>query len=89
MKNGRVDLEQQYNCYRAVFETFWQKEWFYGMYWWTWRTYPYIQGKYHKGFTVNDKPTVKLVKTWFLKPDPHRYKSDVDMLKDTLAFSKQ
>ena len=72
---GEVDLRQQYNCYKAAFETFWGKDWFYGFYWWTWRTSPRMGGKYNRGFTPHKKPAGELIKRWYEKPDPHKYKS--------------
>lgn len=80
---GPLDMQQQYNCYKAAFETFWGKEWFYGMYWWAWRTAPYIQGKYHRGYTPNDKPAAGLIDHWYAKPDPHKHQGMIKSLKDT------
>jgi len=82
---GPLDMQQQYNCYKAAFETFWGKKWFYGMYWWTWRTAPYIQGRYHRGYTPNDKPASGLIDHWYAKPDPHKYKSMIRSLKNTFV----
>ncbi|NQT32952.1 MAG: FecR domain-containing protein [Candidatus Omnitrophica bacterium] len=72
LKGGEADLQQQYDCYKAALETFWGKEWFYGMYWWTWRTKASIQGKYDRGYTPNDKPALGLLARWYSRPDPRR-----------------
>ena len=85
VKGGMVDLKTQHKAYKSVFETFWRKDWFYGMYWWNWRTNPNIQGKYHRGFTPMDKPAQELVKKWFAKPDPRTYKSWYDLAKDAVV----
>ncbi|MBU1128898.1 MAG: FecR domain-containing protein, partial [Candidatus Omnitrophica bacterium] len=84
---SEIDLRQQYNCYKATFETFWGKPWFYGFYWWTWRTNPRIGGKYNRGFTPHEKPAGSLIKTWYLKPDPHKYKSILELAKDKVKSS--
>ncbi|MBF0253103.1 MAG: hypothetical protein HQL29_04730, partial [Candidatus Omnitrophica bacterium] len=72
---GGVDLKQQEYCYRAALETFWDKEWFYGMYWWVWRTKAFVSGTYDTSFSPNDKPALKTVNEWYTKPDPHKYKT--------------
>lgn len=33
-----VFLQEQANCYEAVFEKFYQHDWFAGVFWWLWRT---------------------------------------------------
>ena len=33
-----LNMKLQEDCYRAVFELFWPKDWFYGAYWWKCRT---------------------------------------------------
>ncbi|MFQ5825264.1 MAG: hypothetical protein ACE5JB_14570 [bacterium] len=61
-----IVLEDQALAYRAIFETFWNKQWFYGLYWWKWPTYLEYGGKHHNGFTPNGKPAEKVVKEWYL-----------------------
>ena len=85
-KGGPVDLKQQYNCYKAALSTFWGKEWFYGYYWWSWRTKAAIQGKYHRGYTPNDKPASELLDKWYSKPDPHKYKSLFTRIKEKIKL---
>ena len=87
--SGIVDMKLQYNCYKAAFETFWDKEWFYGMYWWAWRTDPRLGGAFDRGFSPSGKPAEKLVKAWYNKPDPHKYKSVIELAKDKLAGSRE
>ena len=52
----KVDLELQKDCYRAMVDTFWDKEWFYGVYWWDWGTSVKMGGKLNRGFTPQNKP---------------------------------
>jgi len=69
---GEVDLEQQKECYQALFETFWQKKWFYGMYWWRWGTDVRFGGPSNKGYSPQNKPTLDVIKRWYKKPVPHQ-----------------
>ncbi len=64
----KVDLELQANCYRALFETFWEKEWFYGIYWWYWGTHERMGGVNNRGFIVQNKPVEEVVREWYQKP---------------------
>jgi len=57
----------QEKCYRAVFETLWQKPWFYGFYWWKWPTYLERGGMRHSSFTPNGKPAEKVLAKWYAK----------------------
>jgi hypothetical protein len=81
--DGPVDLKQQRDCYRALMETFFGADWFYGAYWWVWRsTNPMIVGEFDKEYTPNEKPAAKLVKEWYDRPDPHTYKSWFTLLRE-------
>ncbi|MFQ5865368.1 MAG: hypothetical protein ACE5IW_09095 [bacterium] len=77
---GAVVLEDQALAYRAMFEVFWDKPWFFGFYWWKWPTYLERGGKDHSGFTPNGKPAEEVVKEWYLntqapaKPDYFYFK---------------
>jgi len=62
---GEVDLELQADCYRAVYETFWGKDWFYGMYWWKWGTDTRLGGANNRGYYIQNKPAEKVVTTWY------------------------
>ena len=75
-RGAPVVLEDQALAYRAIIETFWEKEWFYGFYWWKWPTYLEHGGKQHNGFTPNGKPAENVVKEWYLdkkKPSKRGY----------------
>ncbi|MDP2912784.1 MAG: glycoside hydrolase TIM-barrel-like domain-containing protein [Candidatus Omnitrophota bacterium] len=65
--NTSVDLELQANCYKALFETFWEKEWFYGAYWWRWGTDVRFGGPSSKGYSFQNKPAQDVVTEWYKK----------------------
>lgn len=67
--SGEVDLELQANCYRAIFELFWDKEWFYGVYWWKWGTDVRFGGPQNKSYSIQNKPALDVVKEWYARPD--------------------
>ena len=69
-----VDLEEQSRCYRAVLETFWDKPWFYGMYWWKWFSDLDRGGTNHPGFTPRRKLAEKTLSEWYRKPPPPPWK---------------
>ncbi len=69
---GRVNLELQANCYQALLETFWNKEWFYGVYWWRWGTDVRFGGPHNRGFSLQNKPAKDVVMKWYKKSTPKR-----------------
>ena len=61
-----VDLELQARCYRAFFETFWEKPWFAGAHWWKWfPKHERAGGPGHAGFTPQNKPARKVMAEWY------------------------
>lgn len=70
MASGMVNLELQADCYRALMETFWDKPWFYGVYWWKWGTDTRFGGPNNRGFTPQNKPAQGVVSEWYAKPSP-------------------
>jgi hypothetical protein len=62
---GKLDLGLQSNCYQALLESFWDKPWFYGAYWWYWGAHPNMGGPLNKGFTPQNKPAQEVVKEWY------------------------
>jgi hypothetical protein len=69
--NNAIDMDEQANCYRAVFETFWNRPWFAGMFWWEWDKNPASGGPSDNWFTPHDKPAEAVLRTWFGGPaDP-------------------
>jgi len=70
MASGPVDMELQADCYRAMCEIFWNKEWFYGMYWWRWSTNTKFGGPNNRGFSLQNKKAKDVVAEWYKKPTP-------------------
>ena len=64
---SEVNLQLQTDYYKALLDTFWNKEWFYGLYWWYWGTNTNMGGKYNRGFTPQNKPSSDVVKKWYAK----------------------
>jgi hypothetical protein len=62
---GEVDLQLQVNCYEALLETFWDKPWFYGVYWWYWGVHPNMGGNTNRDFTPQNKPAGEVIKQWY------------------------
>lgn len=65
---GNLDLQLQVNCYQALLETFWDKPWFYGVYWWYWGVHPKMGGEFNRGFTPQNKPAQETIREWYSKP---------------------
>jgi hypothetical protein len=65
---GPADVELQRDCYQAALETFWDRPWFSGVYWWHWGTHEKMGGPEHQGFTPQNKPAQAVVTEWFRKP---------------------
>ncbi|MBN1354362.1 MAG: glycoside hydrolase [Candidatus Omnitrophica bacterium] len=62
-----VDLELQRDCYKAIVDTFWDKEWFYGAYWWSWGTDERMGGNFNRGFTPQNKPAQDYIEELYKK----------------------
>ncbi|MEZ5403381.1 MAG: hypothetical protein R2729_27115 [Bryobacteraceae bacterium] len=60
-----ISLAEQERCYRALLESFYEKEWFYGVYWWKVGTNGY-GGPDNNSMTPWRKPAMDLVKTFYL-----------------------
>ncbi|MFH1665249.1 MAG: hypothetical protein ABIA77_03780 [Candidatus Omnitrophota bacterium] len=73
-----VNIELQKNYYQVLLETFWDKDWFYGVYWWYWGTNMNMGGKYNRGFTPQNKPAEDVIREWYAKP----------VAKDASMFAK-
>ena len=63
---GILDLQEQADCYHAVLETFWNKAWFRGIYWWYWSTNPNQGGVTDKDYTPFNKPAETIMKGYYL-----------------------
>jgi hypothetical protein len=67
MPMGELDLQLQANCYQALLETFWNKPWFYGAYWWYWGVHPKMGGEKDRGFTPQNKPAQEVIKEYYTR----------------------
>jgi len=62
---GEIDLAEQALCYNAVIQTFGEKAWFGGIYWWNWEPDPSMGGPTDKGYTPQGKPAEEVLKRWY------------------------
>ena len=60
-----INLEQQARCYQAIFEAFYDKPWFQGMYWWKVGTNGF-GGPQDGSHTPWGKPAMKVMAEWYL-----------------------
>lgn len=63
-KPGSADPQLQARCYRAIFQAFYRKPWFEGMYWWKVGTNGF-GGPDDTSLTPWGKPAMQVVKTWY------------------------
>ncbi len=63
-----VNLELQKDYYQALVDSFADKEWFYGTYWWYWGTNTHMGGKYNRGFSPQNKPAQDVLEAWYSEP---------------------
>ncbi|MCC7450926.1 MAG: hypothetical protein IT324_26155 [Anaerolineae bacterium] len=57
-----VDLDEQANCYQAVFEAFKGKAWWQGVYWWAWTIHAAAGGPDDGDFTPQRKPAADVLR---------------------------
>lgn len=62
---GVVDLEEQADAYRAIFESVYEQPWFAGLFWWAWGTNPFEGGPLDDGYTPHDKLAEDVVRQWY------------------------
>jgi len=61
-----INMASQINAYNALFETFWQKNWFAGGFIWEWHTSDNNAGGIqNSNYTPQHKPSEKIIKQWF------------------------
>lgn len=66
--SSKVNLEAQKNAYQAFFDTFWEEEWFAGVFLWQWYAHhKRAGGDGNSDYTPQNKPAAQLIKTWFEK----------------------
>jgi hypothetical protein len=72
---GRVDLQEQADCYRAAFESVYGQPWFAGIYWWSWSPDPLEGEPNDDGYSPHNKPAEDVLRRWFgglSRRAPHR-----------------
>lgn len=69
----KPDQQEQANLYEALLETFWNKPYLQGIFWWAW--YPYGQrpgwgegGPNDANFSPHNKLAEKVLRSWYAKP---------------------
>jgi len=67
---GNLNMKLQADCFEALLETFWTKDWFYGLYWWRWGTNKNFGGPNNRGYIFQNKPAQKIVEKWYKKSTP-------------------
>ena len=65
-RHGKIDLQEQADCYMAAFKTFWNEPWFHGFYWWMWYPNTSIGGEDDDSYTPYKKPAEKILKRYYL-----------------------
>jgi len=65
--DAAVDLQEQADCYEALFQVFHDKPWFRGTLFWAWSTNPAEGGSADKGYVVRDKPAETVLSDWYAK----------------------
>jgi len=64
-RHGKIDLQEQADCYEAAFKTFWDEKWFKGFYWWMWEPDPDIGGPNDDNYTPYKKPAEDILKSYY------------------------
>ncbi len=62
--NVPVNVNEQANCIRALYEALWPKRWWYGVSWWHWDTNPNIGGISDKSYTPRGKPAAAVIRAY-------------------------
>lgn len=68
-----LDLQEQADCYQAVFETFAGQDWWGGVFWWNWEADPNHGGPVNRDYTANGKPAENVLRKFYgapLRPTP-------------------
>jgi len=63
---GEIEMEEQNDCYFAACSTFWNKEWFNGIFFWSWEV-DRPGGPLDDGYTPRGKPAEEFMTEWFTR----------------------
>ncbi|WP_242202220.1 glycoside hydrolase family 113 [Aestuariivivens insulae] len=67
-QKGLVNLEAQNNTTKALFEMFWEEEWFVGGFVWKWFVnHNHVGGENNTMFTPQNKPVEQIIKQYYKK----------------------
>lgn len=61
VESESIDLQEQADCYQALFDAFEGQEWWQGVFWWNWTTNPNQGGTLDTDFTANNKPAENIL----------------------------
>lgn len=64
-RKSQISLSAQKDCYQAVFQAFYRKPWFEGVYWWKVGTNGY-GGPQDRSHTPWGKPAMQILQQWYL-----------------------
>lgn len=69
-EKGTIDLQEQADAYQAVFEVFWGKPWWAGIYWWQWHVVPDFPagtagGPNDDGTSPYEKPAEEVLRRYY------------------------
>jgi hypothetical protein len=65
---GTIDLQEQADLYRALFESVFNQAWFAGIFWWSWDPDPLQGGPCDMGYSPHDKPAEAVMRAWYGSP---------------------
>jgi len=72
--SGPVNFGEQTRYYEAVFRLFWDRPWFYGLYWWAWKPFPSEPSAADTGYSPQGKPAEGVLAEWYAKSVDRRTK---------------
>jgi hypothetical protein len=65
VSDGPVDLQEQADCYQALFEVFQSEPWMEGVFWWAWGTDPDHGGPSDTYYSPHNKPAEAILQYFF------------------------
>lgn len=62
---GATDVQEQADCYQAVFDVFEGKPWLRGLFWWSYSTDPNQGGLSDRSYTPHNKPAERILRLYY------------------------
>jgi hypothetical protein len=62
---GATDLQEQADCYRAIFEVFQGKSWWHGVFWWSYSIDPNQGGPADRTYSPHNKPAEQILRAYY------------------------